>query len=245
MDLIITREKMPIKEYEVLNKITIDPSKPNPTINAEFFETHPFKKDEITLSHITYEKKLNEMRVSYQRPLTSKSGMELTFDITPKGIITDGFVDFYTIKRSSDKRNGFYRLEYHNGRNFELYVRTSRNNGFKYPISGCKISEDLTPRALTVIISRMIQVINKHAKRKNKQPITNKYTSFSSLNGLLNLEEYLIEKIKETIEAGNLTPTESKALQYFIEAYTDCEKEQLERIEEEQLRRVKEKKENN
>lgn len=230
MDLIITREKMPISETEGLNKITIESSRPNPTINVEFFESHPFRKDEATLSHLTYEKKLNDKRVSYQRPLTLKSGMELTFDITPQGIITDGFIDFYTIKKSSNKRNGFYRLEYHNGRNFELYVRTSRNNGFRYPISGYRIDEDLTPEMLSMVISRMIQIINKHARKENRQPITNKNTNFLTINGLLNLEGYLIEKIKETIEIGSLDSIESKALQNFIESYTSIEREQLRRI---------------
>lgn len=230
MDLIITKEKMPISEAEGLSKITINPWQTNPEINAEFFETHPFRKDGATLSHITYEKKLNDMRVSYHRPLTSKSGMELTFNITPQGIITDGFIDFYTIKRSSNKRNGFYRLEFHNGRNFELYVRTSRNNGFRYPIGGYRIDEELTPDTLNVVISRMINIINKYAKKNNKQTIINKSTNFLTINGLLNLEGYLIEKIKETIKSEVLSPEENKILQNFIESYTNVEREQLRRI---------------
>lgn len=231
MDLTIPREKMPISEAEGLSKITINSSKPNPTINAEFFETHPFRKDEATLSHVTFEKKLNDMRVSYERPLTSKSGMDLIFCITPQGIITDGFIDFYTIKRSSDKRNGFYRLEFNN-RNFELYVRTSRNNGFRYPISGYRIDGVLTPDTLNIVISRMIQTINKYAKKNNRQTIINKSTNFLTINGLLNFERDLIEKIRRTIESRVLSPDESKALQDFIEAYTACEKEQLQRIRE-------------
>ena len=241
LELILNRDDMCIKDYEGLNKIKIENSRANPTMDIEFLEAHPYLESESIPSHIIYEKKLFNTRISYQRLLTSKSGMDTTFNINPNGTITDGYIDFYTIKKSTSKRNGFYRLEFING-SFELYAYTNRKREFRRCISSYKIEGKLTPEVITIVISRMINIIEQNSKKHNKQAITNKSTNFLTIEGLLNLERAFIEKIKKLSTSETLSPEEIGALKNFIEKYEDREREQIQKAEAEVFKRVKEKK---
>lgn len=231
MILIINNKEFNLSEIEGFNKIIVDTWKQNPTISAKYLEQNPIIKTEDSPSYITYKKQNDNTNISYQKALTTKSGIEIHFNINNMGIITNGYIDFYTIKQSTTKRNGRYRLDF-NQDNFELYKDLSRKCHFRYPISRYKIDGDLTPGRLTAIISQAINTISKYAKDHNRPSIIKNLSSLTTIEGILYLELCLIDKIKEVIEFGNLGEKEINELNSFLQAYEETQNKQAKRIKE-------------
>lgn len=231
MELILNNNNIPQKENSDIKNISIETWRTNPTIDTEVLEFTPQIEKQGTISHISYEKRKYLTIITYQKSLTPKSGIEIRLNIKEDGTIENGYVDFYTIKKSTTKRNGHYRLEF-NQNNFELYTDLSRNCNYRYLLSNYQIEGNITPKDLSMVISRMINIIEKYVKKHDKQRIIGKNSNFLTIEGILNFEKYLLQIIKDILENGNLTSEERNILSGFLKRYEENKQEQLKRVRE-------------
>lgn len=123
MELTLNNKPIPTNIVH-FNQIELSTSENS--IKTDYIEISPLDKTE-TVSQITYKKdsQNGNTSITYAKNLTPKSGINLNFTINPENIIEKCFIDFYSIKNSTNKRNGFYRLEF-NDKIFRLYTSISR-----------------------------------------------------------------------------------------------------------------------
>jgi len=207
-----------ITDIEGFESITLG-NYPNPRMTLEYVENSPLvQAPNFGASTISYKKIDNSTIISYQKKLTEKSGFDMNIRVEQDQTIPEGYIDFYTIKKSTTKSNGFYRLEFNN-RLFKLFAITSRKYSFKQPISSYQVDSEITPGRLSAVIARMINIIEKYAKTHNKQRIIQKLSSFQTPENLLYLELCALDKLKDYVDSNNFSKEEKKGIEDFILKY--------------------------
>lgn len=221
MELTLNNEIILTTDTEGFKKIDINDKGVKPVIAVEYNESNHYSQESFfSTSKITYEKDTNNgsTRISYSKSLTAKSGLEINFTINQDNIIEKGYADFYTIKNSTTKRNGSYRLEFDNSL-FKLYAITSRKNGYKKTLSHYIVKDGITPEKLSTIIFRMIRIVESYAKKTNKNSTIESIDNFSLIESLIFLEDSVKDRIQDILLYGALSTEEQKDLKDFLSRY--------------------------
>ena len=221
MELILNNKTILTTDTEGFKKIDINDKGIKPVIAVEYNESNPYSQESfISTSKVTYEKDTNNgnTRIGYSKSLTEKSGLEINFTINQDNIIEKGYIDIYTIKNSTTKRNGFYRLEFDNSL-FKLYAITSRKNGYKKPISHYTVESGITPGRLSAIISWMIKILESYTKKSDRNNSIESFNSFGLIESIIYLESCVKDRIQDILLYGTLSAEEHKDLKDLLLRY--------------------------
>lgn len=226
MKLVYNNKNINTTSFEGFQKIDIQDYGTKAIIDVEYIE-YPIQND-ITTSSIRYEKNTDSgnTRIEYRKAITPKSGIEVNFTINHEGIIEKGYIDFYTIKNSTTKRNGFYRLKFDNSL-FKLYAITSRKNGYRKTISNYIVKDGITPEKLSTIIFRMIRIIENHAKKTNKNRNIESIDNSILIESLILLESSVKDIIQNILLYDTLNTEDHEDLKDFLLRYQGLKSQTL------------------